>query len=125
MAVSNRFSFSRDDISCCVEHKELYSANDMITTPLSFPRLMIKVSKFCVTRSKYRLISFRKSEIVVVSIALFFVRLYVQIYVHFYTTTSCIPQITVITKVLSPLEIAPRRQKLWPRFGFPFQGFEF
>ena len=56
-----------------------------MTTPLSLPRLMIRVSKFSVTRSRYLLISLRKSEIVVVNIATCIsVQIYVQIYVQYF-----------------------------------------
>lgn len=81
MAESSLFSLFREDNSCCVALRELYSSSDMITTPESLPLLMISVSKFSVTRSRYFLISFLKSEIDVVNIFLYFVRNFVQIYV--------------------------------------------
>lgn len=52
IAVSRRFSFVFEDSSWCVAVNELYSSNDMMTTPESFPRLIINVSKFLVTLSR-------------------------------------------------------------------------
>ena len=69
IAESSRFSLAFDESSCWVAANELYSSIDMITTPVSLPLLIIRVSKFWVTLSRYFLISFLKSDIVVVIMA--------------------------------------------------------
>ncbi len=60
IAESRRDSFNFEESSYWVAHKELYSDNDMMTTPLSLPLLMIRVSKFWVTLSKYFLMCILK-----------------------------------------------------------------
>src|SRR5690606_1080287 len=79
IAESNRFSLLREDNSWLVAIKELYSSNDITTIPESFPRLIIRVSKFLVTLSRYDFMSFLKSEIFAINIScVFFVQIYVQ-----------------------------------------------
>lgn len=82
IAESNLDSFLFDESSCCVALRELYSSNEIITTPTSFPLFIIRVSEFVVTLSRYCFISFLKSESVVVSMITFF--MYVNMYKYMY-----------------------------------------
>lgn len=52
MEASRRCWLRREESSCCVLFRALYSSSEMMTTPVSFPRLMMRVSKLCVTLSR-------------------------------------------------------------------------
>src|SRR5690606_4125900 len=79
IAASKRISFFLEVSSWLVAISELYSSKDITTIPESLPRLIIKVSKFLATLSKYDLISFLKSDTLVIIIILYFI-LYKNMY---------------------------------------------
>src|SRR5690606_30127846 len=83
IAASKRISFFLEVSSWLVAISELYSSKDITTIPESLPRLIIKVSKFLATLSKYDLISFLKSDPLVIIITLYYI-LYKNMY-NFHT----------------------------------------